>query len=174
MGGEPDETGQGRLLSSRRPVFLRRWFIAAVTLALGLVLGFAVSSHKAPPAPSAAHNRPPSSRTAATVVVQGDGEYWVGQDIPPGIYLSQDNSRTRGCRWSRSVDASGQDSSILSSAAPAGSSYVELEPGNFFRTSRCRPWALQPPPPGGQPPFLTPPPPGQPPPMPRTPGLLVR
>ncbi|MGV9275963.1 hypothetical protein [Streptomyces griseosporeus] len=63
-----------------------------------------------------------------------DDEY-----LAPGTYTTKGPSDgSSGCYWARMGDASGE--SIISNDLTTGRAIVQLEEGDFFKTSGCKPW----------------------------------
>jgi hypothetical protein len=113
----------------------RAWLMAAAFLTLGLFAGFSIASDSVPPAPLPGDIRATDKPTGTTV--PGNGTFWVGTDVTPGLYHSYQNTN---CQWSRSKDATGEARAVLAEDTSHGDTYVLLQVGDFFDTAGCTTW----------------------------------
>ncbi|MFI0966984.1 hypothetical protein ACH4S8_37220 [Streptomyces sp. NPDC021080] len=129
--GEPPDDEPPR---SRIP--LRGYALAAGALFVGIFGGWSMGADSIPPASA------PGALTAAQhptrLTVPGDGTYWVGADVRPGLYRSLPNSDR--CSWTRAKDATGERTSVRAHKASTGTLYVYLSRGDFFDTRDCHTW----------------------------------
>lgn len=111
--------------------------MAVGALVVGIFAGFSIASDSIPSAsvPGAAGSQEPTDQT-----VPGDGTFWVGLDVQPGLYRSLSNSDL--CSWTRSENASGEADSVIARDSSLGSTYVHLVYGDFFDTDDCSTWRL--------------------------------
>ena len=145
MSGQPEEEPD-QWARTPQPVFLRPWFRMLVVGGICLIVGFALASKQVPPAPSSAQHSSPALRSSLTkpsrpatgraAPLDGTGSYLVGHGVRPGLYRSVGNTRASGCHWSRS--------SPVAQGSPVGTAQVALLAGDYFDTSHCMPWSLQP------------------------------
>lgn len=80
-----------------------------------------------------------TEKTVAANTINGEGVYRVGTDMQAGTYRSVDNV---DCYWMLSSDANG--SNILQNNIVTGPALVTVSPGQFFNSTRCGDWVLQP------------------------------
>jgi hypothetical protein len=118
--------------------------MAAATLVFGLFAGFSMASESVAPAPMPQPNEPDPStdpgelEKPTSTAIPGNGTFWVGTDVRPGLYHSYRNRVN--CAWTRAKDASGETGSIIARDVAKGDAYVDLERGEFFNTSQCTVW----------------------------------
>lgn len=128
----PDEGGAPR---GRIP--LRGYLMAVATLVVGVFAGFSIGAKSIPPSPAPGPIAiPPQNPTALTI--PGDGTFWVGTDVAPGLYRSSSNADR--CSWTREKDATGELKSVRAHDTSIGSAYVYLVEGDFFDTEGCNTW----------------------------------
>lgn len=120
--------------SSRIP--LRGYVMAVGMLVSGIFGGFSLGAESIPPA--SAPGSPGSQERPTTLTVPGDGTFWVGSDVKPGLYRSLANGDR--CTWTRARDATGEPGSVLGHKSSTGNAYVYLVRGDFFDTRGCRTW----------------------------------
>jgi len=70
----------------------------------------------------------------------GDGMFWVAEDgdVLPGVFRA-DGIPGRSIYWERRLDASNEGLPLANYCAP-GPAYVELRPGEFFRSVNSGGW----------------------------------
>lgn len=95
-----------------------------------------MASDPVPSAPAPVRDAPMSPPGATEV--PGKGVYWVGRDIPAGLYRTTDSGAD--CSWWVAKDAAGTQASILAGAAKRGSGEVMLPSGAFFSSHQCAAW----------------------------------
>jgi hypothetical protein len=117
----------------RRPLFL-----LGIGVFAGLVLGYALGADAEPPAPLMAPPALPAVTQPTATTIPGDGAYWVGPDVHPGVYRATSN--TTPCSWKRARDPSGEHHEVIADETTTGTSYVQLEKGEFFVTDSCTTW----------------------------------
>ena len=71
--------------------------------------------------------------------ISSDGVYEVGVDIKAGTYKKTGGS---GCYYAENADSNG--SNIISNNLTDGPATFTVSAGNFFETSNCSDWTLQP------------------------------
>lgn len=123
----------------RHRSFIRHPLLALVAgLALGIYLGYALASPSVPPAPEIRPS-PSGLRSPTETTIPGEGMYWVGTDVRPGLYRSVGNDES-ACTWRREEDPSGGQGEVLADGTTSGWAYVRLSAGEFFVTQDCSQW----------------------------------
>lgn len=76
------------------------------------------------------------------VPTYGDGQYQVGKDLPAGRYKTTgpEEGGFEYCYWERTKDTTGNFEAIIANENVKGQGYVTLKPGEYFKTSGCKPW----------------------------------
>lgn len=143
MEGETSHSGladHGDTSTVRQRTLARRpLLLLAIGVFAGVVLGYALGADREAPAPLM---QPPSAgsslRTPTATTIPGEGAYWVGPDVQPGLYRAVGNRDA--CYWKRAKDASGENRKVIADERTTGASYVQLRPGEFFVTDNCTTW----------------------------------
>lgn len=127
----PDEDG-----APRPRIPLRGYLMAVAALAVGVFVGFSAGSKSIPPSSMPV---PATSMLEPTdLTIPGDGIFWVGTDVTPGLYRSPANADS--CSWARKKDATGEPKAVRAHDTSLGSTYVYLAAGDFFDTEGCNTW----------------------------------
>lgn len=127
----PDEDG-----APSRRIPLRGYLVAVAALVVGVFAGFSIGAKSIPPPSASPSAVIPEKPTVLTI--PGDGIFWVGTDVAPGLYRSSSN--VDRCSWTRAKDATGERKSVRAHDTSIGSTYVYLVKGDFFDTEGCNTW----------------------------------
>ncbi|MFD8656512.1 hypothetical protein [Streptomyces mirabilis] len=127
----PDEDGAPR---ARIP--LRGYLLAVAVGVACFFAGFSTGSKSIPPTSVPVPSESQEQPTALTI--PGDGTFWVGTDVTPGLYRSSSNADR--CSWTREKDATGERKAVRAHDTSIGSTYVYLVAGEFFDTENCNTW----------------------------------
>lgn len=84
-----------------------------------------------------------NSESPQSMLLRGDGEFFVNNDFPPGVYRTSGARANANCEWQRveAIRAGGER--IVESGNAPGSQRVYIKPTDLkFRTAGCTAWVL--------------------------------
>ncbi|MFJ8186933.1 hypothetical protein [Streptomyces sp. NPDC096105] len=85
----------------------------------------------------------PAKKPGAATMVEGDGQYLVGEDMQAGTYKTAGPEKggiIENCYWARTKDASGEFGAIIANDNLQGQGRVTVDKGEYFETNGCQEW----------------------------------
>ena len=83
------------------------------------------------------------SKGILAVTIRGDGEFLVGADFPPGIYMSGGSRPGSVCFWQRlNRDPMGSPTVVAAGSSLDPQTVVVLPTDAIFATQSCKPWQM--------------------------------
>ncbi|MFF4346335.1 hypothetical protein [Streptomyces sp. NPDC001530] len=170
-GGQPAMGQPMRPKPSRRKAWLTHGATAFVALMVGVGIGGdgdsggtdgtaapapAVTVTKTAAAPGGGEPEPavtvtekvtvtpkPAEKAGPATLVEGDGQYLVGEDMQAGTYKTAGPDKSGfvdNCYWARTKDASGEFGAIIANDNLQGQGRVTVKKGEYFETNGCQKW----------------------------------